>query len=127
MRDVRAMRNEMGQPSPQDASVGRRTALDAFAAALELLKAAQREPDHWEEECLALALSAMACGLYDVARDEIDAFSTAVRQRSPRAQPRPETSPPRFTVARLRRGLKQVRRNDESPPPGRRQSAHAAL
>jgi len=69
----------------------------------------------------------MACGLYDVATDEIDAFSIAVRQRSPQALARPESAPPRFTVARLRRGLKQVRRYDESATNRRRHSVQVAL
>lgn len=117
----------MGQPPSRITPELRRTALEAFSAALDLLKAAKREPDHWEEECLALAVGAMACGLYDVATDEIDAFCTAVRQRSPQAIARPESSPPRFTVARLRRGLEQVRRHDTGSTHRRRQSVQAAL
>ena len=112
----------MGQPPARNTPESRRNALEAFSAALGLLKAAGREPDYWEEECLALAISAMACGLYDVASDEIDAFTTAVRQRSPQAAARPESAPPRFTVARLRRGLEQVRRSGVSPIHRRRPS-----
>jgi hypothetical protein len=115
----------MEQSASRDTPASRQTVLDAFSAALGLLKAAKREPDYWEEECLALALSAMVCGLHDVATDEIDAFHTAVRQRSTQAIARPESSPPRFTVARLRRGLEQVRRNDESAPEGRRRNVPA--
>jgi hypothetical protein len=119
--------HEMGQAPSRDIPASRQNALDAFSAALGLLKAAKREPDYWEEECLALALSAMVCGLHDVAVDEIDAFSTAVRQRSPQAIARPTSSPPRFTLTRLRRGLEQVRRNDESAPKARRSSVPAAF
>jgi hypothetical protein len=88
----------------------RQDALAAFSAALDILETARREPDQWEEECLALAIGALACGLYATAVDEIDAFSLAVRQRPPQAIPRPGHTPPRFTVAKLRRGLDQVLR-----------------
>jgi hypothetical protein len=91
-------------------SEDRRRAHEAFSAALDTLEAAKREPDRWEEECLALAMAAMACGLYDAAFYEIDAFSTAERRRSPFAAVRSE--PPRFTAARLRRGLDQILRID---------------
>ena len=64
-------------------SEDRRRAHEAFSAALDLLEAAKREPDRSEEECLALAMAAMACGLYVSAIDEVDAFATAQRQRSP--------------------------------------------
>ena len=88
----------------------RQNALAAFAAALDILEAAGREPDKWEEECLALAIGALACGLYAVAIDEIDAFTLALRQRSPQAVARPGHTPPRFTVAKLLHGLDQVHR-----------------
>ena len=88
----------------------RQDALAAFSAALDILEAAEREPDKWEEECLALAIGALACGLYAVVIDEIDAFTLAVRQRSPQAIARPDHTPPRFTVAKLRRGLDKVLR-----------------
>jgi len=91
-------------------SEDRRRAHEAFSGALDMLEAAKREPDRSEEECLALAMAAMACGLYESAFDEVDAFSTAHRQRSPLAAAR--SGPPRFTVARLRRGLDQVFRFD---------------
>ena len=116
----------MGQSPSRDTPASRQTAQDAFFAALGLLKAAKREPDFWEEECLALALSAMVCGLHDVAIDEIDAFLTAVHQRSPHAAARPASSPARFTVARLRRGLEQARRNDGNSPEGRQSGVPAA-
>ena len=88
----------------------RQDALAAFTAALDILEAAGREPDEWEEERLALAIGALACGLYAVAIDEIDAFSLAVRQRSPQAIARPGHTPPRFTLAKLRHGLDQIHR-----------------
>jgi hypothetical protein len=90
-------------------SEDRRRTHEAFSAALDTLEAAKREPDRWEEECLALAMAAMACGLYEAALNEIDAFSTAERERSPSAVTRSE--PPRFTVARLRRGLDRILRS----------------
>ena len=88
----------------------RQVALAAFDAALDVLEAAKREPDNWEEARLALAIGALTCGLYRLAIDEINAFSLAVRQRSPQAIARPEHTPPHFTVAKLRHGLDQVLR-----------------
>ena len=82
----------------------------AFSAAIDILEVAQREPDKWEEERLALAIGALTCGLYKVAIDEIDQFSLAVRQRSPQAAARPDHIPPHFTVAKLRHGLDRVPR-----------------
>jgi hypothetical protein len=79
---------------------------EAFSAALDRLEAAKREPDRREEECLALAMAAMACGLYDTALYEIDAFVTSERGRLRFASARSE--PPRFTVARLRWALEQM-------------------
>jgi hypothetical protein len=86
----------------------RQDALAAFTAALDILEAAQREPDKWEEEHLAQAIGALVCGLYAVAIDEINSFSQAIRQRPPQAIAGPDHTPPRFTVATLRRGLDQV-------------------
>jgi hypothetical protein len=95
---------------PSRALKERQDALAAFSAALDILEAAGREPDQWEEECLGLAMGALACGLYAAAVDEIDAFSLTVRQRPPQAIARPAEPPPRFTVAKLRHGLDQVLR-----------------
>jgi hypothetical protein len=86
----------------------RQDAMAAFSAALDILEAAGREPDKWEEEHLAQGIGALACGLYAVAIDEINSFSLAIRQRPPQAIARPDHTPPRFTVAALRRGLDQV-------------------
>jgi len=91
-------------------SEDRRRAHEAFSAALDTLEAARREPDRWEEECLALAMASMACGLYEAAFYEIDAFSTAQRQRLTVTAARSER--PLFTVARLRRALDQILRFD---------------
>ena len=91
-------------------SEDRRRAHEGFSAVLDMLEAARREPDRSEEECLALAIAAMACGLYEAAFYEIDAFFTAQHQRPPFAAARSE--PPLFTVARLRLGLDQMIRFD---------------
>ena len=92
-------------------SQDRRRAHEAFSAALDRLDAAKREPDRREEECLALAMAAMACGLYDAALYEIDAFVTAESGPLRLASARPE--PPRFTVTRLRWALEQMLRFDD--------------
>jgi len=86
----------------------RQDALAAFSAALDILDTVEREPDKWEEECLAMAIGALACGLYAVAIDEINSFSLTIRQRPPQAIARPGHTPPRFTAAKLRHGLDQV-------------------
>jgi hypothetical protein len=101
--------SDIGRPEGS-MSEDRRRAHEAFSAALDTLEAAKREPDRREEECLALAMAAMACGLYDAAFYEIDAFATAKSGQSQFAAARSE--PPRFTVARLRRALDQMLRFD---------------
>jgi hypothetical protein len=99
------------EQSPDNTGLeARQVALAAFDAALDVLEAAKREPDTWEEERLALAIGALTCGLYRLAIDEVNAFSLAVRQRSPQAIARPDHNPPHFTVAKLRHGFNQVLR-----------------
>ena len=87
----------------------RRHVQEGFAAALDRLEAEGREPDRWEEECLAYAVAAMACGMYALAATEIDVFATNGKGRSPEAAAGFESPPPRFTIALFRRGLMQVR------------------
>ena len=79
-----------------------------FISALDLLDAEQREPDRWEEECLAYALGAMACGMYLVAEVELDAFRRPIAERSPDALATLVAKPQRFTKAMLRHGLDYV-------------------
>jgi hypothetical protein len=79
-----------------------------FIAALDLLDAEQREPDRWEEECLAYALGAMACAMYLVAEVELDAFRRPIAERSPDALAALAAKPQRFTKAMLRHGLDYV-------------------
>jgi hypothetical protein len=81
---------------------------DNFVAALDLLDAEQREPDRWEEECLAYALGAMACRMYLVAEVELAAFSRPVDERSPDVLAALAAKPARFTKAMLRHGLAYV-------------------
>ncbi|WP_421996868.1 hypothetical protein [Reyranella sp.] len=76
-----------------------------FLAALEALDAAGREPDRWEEECLAYALGAMACGMYLVAEVELEAFQRAPSERSPDEVAALIAKPRRFTKDMLRAGL----------------------
>ena len=80
----------------------------SFIAALDLLDAEQREPDRWEEECLAYALGAMACRMYLVAEVELEAFRRPVAERSPDALAALAAKPQRFTKAMLRHGLDYV-------------------
>jgi hypothetical protein len=80
-----------------------------FIATLDLLDAEQREPDRWEEECLAYALGAMACGMYLVAEVELAAFMRPLDERSPDVIATLAAKPQRFTKAMLRHGLDYVR------------------
>ena len=81
---------------------------ETFIAALELLDAAHREPDRWEEECLSYALGAMACGMYLVAEVELAAFKRPVAERSPEVVAALAAKPARFTKAMLRHGVDWV-------------------
>lgn len=81
----------------------------AFAAALDHLDAAAREPDRWEEECLSYALGAMACGMYLVAEVELDAFGRPLDERSTDAVAALAAKPRRFTRDMLRHGLEYVK------------------
>ena len=96
---------------------------EAFTAALDLLDAAHREPDRWEEECLSYALGAMACGMYLVAEVELSAFRRPLAERSPEVIAALAAKPARFTKAMLRHGLEYVQQHygqhqavDEVPP-----------
>jgi len=80
-----------------------------FAAALDHLDAAGREPDRWEEECLSYALGAMACGMYLVAEVELAAFARPVDERSLDAVAALAAKPGRFSKAMLRHGLDYVK------------------
>jgi hypothetical protein len=79
-----------------------------FIAALDLLDQQEREPDRWEEECLAGALSALACGLHVAAAVELDAFMRPREERSRHAVESLERKPRRFTKAVLRRVLERI-------------------
>lgn len=81
----------------------------SFIAALDGLDAEGREPDRWEEECLAYALGAMACGMELVAEVELDAFRRTLGERPPEVVTALEARPRRFTRAMLRQGLDYVR------------------
>jgi hypothetical protein len=75
---LKALKEEEMERSPEHLDRLART----FIAALDLLDKQQREPDRWEEECLAYALGAMACGLYPAAQVELDAFARPVPERA---------------------------------------------
>ena len=84
-----------------------------FTAALDTLDLQRREPDRWEEECLAYALGAMACGMYLVAEVELAAFRRAVDERPREVTAALEAKPSRFSKAMLRHGLDYVCRHYE--------------
>jgi hypothetical protein len=100
----------------QPSSIERKDRLhQTFIAALDFLDAEQREPDRWEEECLAYALGAMACGMYLVAEVELAAFKRPVGERSPDVIATLAAKPQRFTRAMLRHGLDYVRERYGQP------------
>lgn len=80
---------------------------EAFEALLDGLDAADREPDRWEEECLARSLAAMVCGTYRLAAVELQLFSTPAADR-PDMQ-HLDATPQKFTKERLRYGLDCLR------------------
>ena len=84
-----------------------------FTAALDLLDEQGREPDRWEEECLAYALGAMGCGLHLAAEVELEAFARPASERSREELDQLEGRPRRFTKAMLRAGLDHVLNHDE--------------
>ena len=86
-----------------------------FIAALVLLDAEHREPDRWEEECLAYALGAMACGMYLVAGVELEAFRRPLAERPAEVLSVLEAKPRRFSKAMLRHGLDYVRTHYGEP------------
>jgi hypothetical protein len=108
----------------QRATMDRKDRLyDTFTAALALLDAEHREPDRWEEECLAYALGAMACGMYLVAEVELAAFRRPLDERSPEVITTLAAKPARFTKAMLRHGVDYVQQHygqrqsvDDMPP-----------
>src|SRR5882724_7657736 len=68
----------------QPSSIERKDRLhQTFIVALDFLDDERREPDRWEEECLAYALGALACGMYLVAEVELAAFARPISERSP--------------------------------------------
>ena len=87
-----------------------------FTAALDFLDEQGREPDRWEEECLAYALGAMGCGLYLAAEVELEAFARPASERSPDELDRLEGTPRRFTKAMLRDGLDHVLNRGKDAP-----------
>lgn len=76
--------------------------LAGYAAALDRLDAAGRQPDHWEENCLVHALSFIRSGIYDLAATKINEFATPVADRSAWVVGQLEKNPQRYTVERLR-------------------------
>jgi hypothetical protein len=80
-----------------------------FIAALAHLDVQHREPDRWEEECLAYALGAMACGMYLVAEVELEAFRRAPGERPAEVLETLGAKPRRFNKVMLRHGLDYVR------------------
>jgi hypothetical protein len=80
-----------------------------FVAALALLDIQRREPDRWEEECLAYALGALACGMYLVAEVELEAFRRPPAERPAEVLSTLAAKPRRFSKAMLRQGLDYVR------------------
>ena len=100
----------------QQESVGRKDRLHRdFIAALNLLDAERREPDRWEEECLAYALGAMACGMYVVAEVELEAFRRPLTERPVEVLSILQAKPRRFNKAMLRQGLDYVRAHYGAP------------
>lgn len=89
-----------------------------FLAAVDALDAAGRDPDRWEEECLAYALGAMACGMYLVAEVELEAFDRPVAERSADAVATLALKPQRFSKDMLRHGLAYVREHYASDRAG---------
>ena len=86
-----------------------------FITALDLLDRQHREPDRWEEDCLAGALSALACGLHVVADVELDAFMRPREERSLHVVEALERKPRRFTKAVLRRVLDHIIKRSPTP------------
>ena len=86
-----------------------------FIAALAALDLQRREPDRWEEECLAYALGAMACGMYLVAEVELEAFRRAPAERPAEVLEALAAKPSRFSKAMLRQGLDYVRTHYGEP------------
>ena len=80
-----------------------------FVAALALLDIQRREPDRWEEECLAYALGALACGMYLVAEVELEAFRRPPAERPAEVLSTLAAQPRRVSKAMLRQGLDYVR------------------
>lgn len=89
-----------------------------YLAALDQLDAEHREPDRWEEECLAYALGAMACGLYLVANVELEAFRRPLAERPAEVLAKLAARPRRFNTAMLRQGLDYVRQHYGEPGSG---------
>jgi hypothetical protein len=100
----------------QPSSIERKDRLHRdFIAALDFLDAEQREPDRWEEECLAYALGSMACGMYLVAEVELDAFRRPPGERPADVIASLAAKPQRFTKAMLRHGLDYVKQHYGQP------------
>ena len=86
-----------------------------FLAALALLDSQHREPDRWEEECLAYALGAMACGMHLVAEVELAAFRRPPSERPTEVLAALAAKPSRFSKAMLSQGLDYVRTHYGQP------------
>ena len=86
-----------------------------FIAALAVLDAEHREPDGWEEECLAYALGAMACGMHLVAEVELEAFRRPPAERPADVLSALDAKPRRFSKAMLRQGLDYVQTHYGEP------------
>lgn len=81
---------------------------EKFIAAFDRLDREDREPDRWEEESLAYALSALANRLLLAADLELEVFSRPPAERSPDTVRALEENPRRFTKNALRRMLELV-------------------
>ena len=93
-----------------DYSVAEKVAVhEAFEALLEVLDEADREPDRWEENCLAQAITAMACGTYRLAAVELQLFSTPASARPDHSMQHLDSTPQRFNKGQLRYGLSRIR------------------
>lgn len=93
-----------------DYSVAEKHAVhEAFEALLEVLDASDREPDGWEEYCLAQSLTAMACGTYRLAAVELQMFSSPRGARADEILQYHYSAPQKFTKERLRYGLTSIR------------------
>lgn len=95
-----------------DYSVAEKHAVrEAFEAMLEGLDAADREPDRWEEECLARSMAAMLCGRYRLAAVQVTKASVPEHYRDQQPMAGLDVAPPALSKEDFRRGLAELRQS----------------